>query len=1257
MLDIGEAEWVAWDDGQVTGTPDERVDAEVALREEWAYATATGPRYARGTPEAALLALRRLWPGAEVLGDAPVIPEQDEDEVIHDDDGDESEQAWRQMVEGGELQEAYDPLLHPRGRTGKWIETFRDRPHLPRVRFPEQVEPPERVIPTAHDVSYPGGVRENVDPKFKRAVEARLAAVDARYRRNSLLWSGDERQDESSEKFKTADELVRRLEAEESRAEAEAGGRVFLMTDGQFHKAEIKLRDLAKRAKKLGLAEPKLIERGEDFQPNPRPEGAEVIKDWQQTAPWGYYRRRYVQVEGEEPKIEGAEFLATLDHLESGANVIRRVPGSDEEQNLDNYRGGDQKCDYCGLKRRRNMTFIVRKDGQIQQVGRECLKDFLGHGDPNAIAAYMERWQELDLLDRGGDDEEREGRGPRYVGTDDFLTHVATMMREDGGYVKRGGSSEYGRRPTADAAMSNMWAYKNRDTDRQGRPLWIEPLPEDEARAAKALEWARTVLAEKPEKSEFEHNVASMVAGGALPERGEGYAAYLITMYERETGREIERERIAKVAAASEHVGTVGERLKLKLKVEQIWEREGNYGTTFITKLADEQGNVFKWFGSYALEQGEEYEGAWQVKKHDEFRGAKETQLTRPTKLEQVALRDAAATGEHIEADAAYFLPFNPVPGGAPLVAGDLVYFPEGDPPGRWRIRGYKRGSKAILEPAPVETGDIVTVPGKPEIGPGTVAHSSLDQMQQFKRAEDIERHKADPWVKVRFEDYEAAKAAFPEAKTWPIILPVGDVKVERESYMQVYRDNPELAKAAGQAQAEKLYPQQTERPISEDAKAALAVMASFPNRGSFTAEFVASQVGDQFATRKWGGVLNALANKGMVIAHKDGFVQRTFYSLPEQAESVEPAYPEQREESRQRPVTKLATNYADAAALMSEVFEERALSTFEGEWDAGKFKEWWDENEGTLRIGPVTYYRYEITDEQNRPLPMVSLGSSVLERVQTQDLKMSVRSDSPTFEQDVYERSRAIAERVAETRLPVIRKRLRGIIQPNAGSEKKAYLQLQEGVDENDANPAWAEFRRKFPHIPDRIIVISEKGYGHYDGVDDVLVTATRRMGENITRVNGLAMMMDRENEEKALAGEPGDLWRRKYRRGDTLKPGVGHATVRSTAALLRHEYAHAIWDALAPEQRDEFVRRLPHDADGGIAWEEIKEGLTSYAGGDEERRAEYEKGYPDSYGYVTETFAEAAALTFDPVYYVPNEWPEWVQSLAEFLRGVEGR
>ena len=85
-----------------------------------------------------------------------------------------------------------------------------------------------------------------------------------------------------------------------------------------------------------------------------------------------------VTITGEPPRYRGWRFVAAVDAVDGGT-VLRYPPGSTATVANDQVRAGE--CDHCQTTRARRSTVLVAHDdtGQLLQVGRSCLKDFLGH--------------------------------------------------------------------------------------------------------------------------------------------------------------------------------------------------------------------------------------------------------------------------------------------------------------------------------------------------------------------------------------------------------------------------------------------------------------------------------------------------------------------------------------------------------------------------------------------------------------------------------------------------------------------------------------------------------------------------------------------------------------------------------------------------------------------------------------------------------------------------------------------------------------
>ena len=64
---------------------------------------------------------------------------------------------------------------------------------------------------------------------------------------------------------------------------------------------------------------------------------------------------------GQQPKLDGWEFVAAIDSLDGG-NVLRVVPGAEvADGELARFRDCKPECEHCQTDRYRKGTFIVRK--------------------------------------------------------------------------------------------------------------------------------------------------------------------------------------------------------------------------------------------------------------------------------------------------------------------------------------------------------------------------------------------------------------------------------------------------------------------------------------------------------------------------------------------------------------------------------------------------------------------------------------------------------------------------------------------------------------------------------------------------------------------------------------------------------------------------------------------------------------------------------------------------------------------------------
>jgi hypothetical protein len=399
-----------------------------------------------------------------------------------------------------------------------------------------------------------------------------------------------------------------------------------------------KIAKLNKQAKKLGvdLITMKIV--GEEFRP--------MFDD-----PRVHYKVFTVEVTGSTPKLSGWEFIATIQHVtdeEGDRAIIRAVPGKTVPKL---FRFAKREwCDHCQTRRYRTDTFVVFSEGVYKVVGRQCLKDFIGHPNPERYARFATSLGMWDELMRAADHEPAEGvRFERYYPLKLYLGYVAESISRYG-WVSRSRAKASTEIATADVAFRRMTKYRPQDLrDTRTDDKWA-PSKKSMEVAEAALEWVRTVLAQNPDKTEYEHNLVAVTAGKAIGYREFGIAASLIYVYQREMGKQAQ---VQSLDGHGVHLGTVGVRQEFVVRITEVKDIEygrdrdipgtGSPGALVIMESVDEDASL-KWFtGPRAggMSPGKTYRIRGTPKRHSEYRGRRETILARVAMVEELDEKEA----------------------------------------------------------------------------------------------------------------------------------------------------------------------------------------------------------------------------------------------------------------------------------------------------------------------------------------------------------------------------------------------------------------------------------------------------------------------------------------------------------------------------------------------------------------------------------------------------------------------------------------
>jgi hypothetical protein len=352
-----------------------------------------------------------------------------------------------------------------------------------------------------------------------------------------------------------------------------------------------------------------------------------------------------IEVFGSAPKYEGWTFIGRLEHDQVIGTIVRTAPGYTVPSTY--YEAEHTNCDHCKTNRFRKDTFVLgHENGEYKQVGRQCIKDFLGHEKPERIAQYFSfLFQVEDMA------EEYEGMsgsgGERYEYFDliSWLATTSAVIRAYG-WLSRTKAKE------SDYALSTsdiVSAITERPKGTKKRYPEVEVTEADKQEARDTIEWVVEKFKDKEGymMSEYELNIYKIAKAGLVDYWKGGFASSIILYVRKEKGLLEERERESKT---SEYYGEVGTRVSVEQLILTFKTSfDTQYGTTHLYKFKKEQ-YTFVWFSSncmggyinnefveYAI--GDVFNITGRIKKHEEYRDIKQTVLTR-CKLEVKAYHE-----------------------------------------------------------------------------------------------------------------------------------------------------------------------------------------------------------------------------------------------------------------------------------------------------------------------------------------------------------------------------------------------------------------------------------------------------------------------------------------------------------------------------------------------------------------------------------------------------------------------------------------
>lgn len=376
------------------------------------------------------------------------------------------------------------------------------------------------------------------------------------------------------------------------------------------YKIEAKVAEISKKAVKYGLP----------------PFVLTVVREYM--VPKDLNKPRGIQIEmveysiaGVQIKVDGHRMVGRVD-FEDGEILVSSRPG---DQIPTSYRCATPMCDHCRLDRKRSSVFVFRRDDEsCIQVGRSCMKDFLGYDPAAALwAASM-----MTVIDDEFDEPLGSVNHSERISVVEIMNASAYAVRVHGftsvGTQRNKALDGIHVTATRDDVMNILFPPRNPPKG------YVKPviLEDDIAKAAAVIEWIETTWGVIDEPSDYQFNALSMIRMSYVATKRIGILCSLIATYGREMEKNIERSKMVNA-----YVGTVGDRREFKAVYAGENSFQTDFGTLFIARFRSDDGLLVYKGGSpwwpTDVKAGDEVVFVGSIKEHALYNGTCQTLVAR----------------------------------------------------------------------------------------------------------------------------------------------------------------------------------------------------------------------------------------------------------------------------------------------------------------------------------------------------------------------------------------------------------------------------------------------------------------------------------------------------------------------------------------------------------------------------------------------------------------------------------------------------
>lgn len=277
----------------------------------------------------------------------------------------------------------------------------------------------------------------------------------------------------------------------------------------------------------------------------------------------------------------------------------------DDTVDFANYAKATLRCEHCNKNHNRKKVVVLvdNNNGNHKMVGTACLKDFIGY----EVASFAGYFDDIHSILVENEEpfiyEDNLNAYKCYIDTREYLAHCINIINKVG----------YSKTVKTDALHNMKKNVKINETDYKT--------------ADEVTEFFKTY-----ETTDiFEIDTEAIVTGLKPVSYENGFIAYAYELYKKIIKRIEDAKAAAEAAEKSNYYGNVGDKVDINGTINRAGHYETQFGTVVIYKIIDTDGNIFVWkTTSYVDIENDSFVNVrGTVKDHNEFRGEKQTVLTR----------------------------------------------------------------------------------------------------------------------------------------------------------------------------------------------------------------------------------------------------------------------------------------------------------------------------------------------------------------------------------------------------------------------------------------------------------------------------------------------------------------------------------------------------------------------------------------------------------------------------------------------------